>query len=70
MVDITPDNHPDFTEWLNNLGNRLKSQHKCIGKIKDFKKAIQLACQAVNIMPDDHPNLIGMLTNLGNKLSY
>ena len=36
------ENHPDLAKKLNNLKSKLKSQYKCIKKMKNLKKAIQV----------------------------
>jgi len=68
-VDVTPEDHPDLAERLNNLGNRLESRYERTGKVEDLEEAIRVARQAVDVTPKDHPDLAGRLNNLGTKLS-
>jgi len=39
-VDITPKDYLDSATRSNNLGNKLESQYKRIGKIENLKEAI------------------------------
>ena len=41
-VDVTPKDHPDLAGRLNNLGNKLESRYKRIGKIEDLEEALEV----------------------------
>jgi len=41
-VNIILEDYLDLIVLLNNLGSKLKSQYKYIGKIEDIKKVIQV----------------------------
>ncbi|KAH6974920.1 CHAT domain-containing protein [Ilyonectria destructans] len=67
-IHLANDRNPSFTEWLNNLGNKLGRRYERTGEMRDLEEAILTAQQAVESTPDDHPDRAGRLNNLGTKL--
>src|SRR5204862_200408 len=67
-VDAAPQDHPDRTAQLNNLGIRLGDRYSRTGAMDDLEEAIQVAREAVDATGQDHPDRAGRLNNLGIQL--
>ncbi|KAK6356065.1 hypothetical protein TWF718_000439 [Orbilia javanica] len=65
-VNVTPQDHPDQTSHLSNLGNKLRTRFEWTSSIDDLNRAVEVADIAVNATPQDHPDQAGYLNNLGN----
>lgn len=68
-VNATPEDHPSWVIYLDNLGTRLRYRYLRTGAIADLEEAIQIGREAVNATPKDHPARIVRLNHLGIGLS-
>ncbi|KAL6798176.1 CHAT domain-containing protein [Trichoderma sp. SZMC 28012] len=64
-VDATPQNHPDRSTCLSNLGNQMLQRFERKGSIEDLNRAISLHSEAVDATPRDHPDRAYKLNNFG-----
>ncbi|KAJ5662986.1 hypothetical protein N7507_003717 [Penicillium longicatenatum] len=69
-VQATPEDHPDFAIFLDNLGTYLESRYERTGQIEDLEEAIRVSRQALQATPDDHCELAEWSNNLGNYLRH
>ncbi|KAF2629495.1 hypothetical protein BU25DRAFT_268013 [Macroventuria anomochaeta] len=67
-VDATPEDHPERSARLNDLGNCLGSRYSRTGAIADLEEAIQIARQAVDATPQHHRDRAARLNNLALHL--
>ncbi|KAG8795335.1 hypothetical protein FRC12_015769 [Ceratobasidium sp. 428] len=65
-VALTPDNHPDLSGRLSNLGSTHYALFDRLGKLEHIPLAVNCMTQAVALTPDRHPDLPSRLSNLGN----
>ena len=63
-VNITPQDHPNWAQFLDNLRKGFYDRHIRTGVITDLEKTIQVQREAVNITPQDDPHRAGYLNNL------
>lgn len=67
-VNATPENHPDRTLHLHNLGNRLHKLFRRTKAISDLEEAIRIGQAAVDATPENSAERAGRLANLGVRL--
>ncbi|TEY33873.1 hypothetical protein BOTCAL_0660g00010 [Botryotinia calthae] len=65
---LTPQDHRDRPERLNNLGNRLFDKYSFTSEKADLDRAIEIAQEALDLTPQGHSNRPERLNNLGNRL--
>ncbi|KDQ54437.1 hypothetical protein JAAARDRAFT_112935, partial [Jaapia argillacea MUCL 33604] len=69
-VQLTPDDHPDKADHLNNLGAAFLCRFECLGNITDMDNSIRVReeADAVRLTPNSHPDKPGHLSNLSASL--
>jgi tetratricopeptide (TPR) repeat protein len=67
-VDTTPEDHPHWAVYINNLGAQLGDRYLRMGAIADLEEAIQIIRQAIDVTPESHLSLVELLSNLGVQL--
>jgi len=65
-LELTPDDHPDRSGRLNNLGNALLSLYQRTGDLDALKRAGDVLDRALELIPNDHPDRPMVLNNLGD----
>jgi tetratricopeptide (TPR) repeat protein len=68
-VDLAPDDDPEKSAYLNNLGRALQTRFDRLGELDDLEQAILLKQHSVDLTPGDNPNKQGRLNNLGIALA-
>ncbi|PQE07748.1 meiosis-specific serine threonine- kinase mek1 protein [Rutstroemia sp. NJR-2017a BVV2] len=63
-VEATPEDHPERSSWLNNLGRGLYNRYSETGAIADLDGSIRRMQEAIEIIPEDHPDRSSWLNNL------
>ncbi|TDL21763.1 TPR-like protein [Rickenella mellea] len=66
-VHLTPDRHPDLSNFLTNQSISLMTRFELLGEIADIEQAILSAEHAIQITPDGHPDKPKQFFSLGNS---
>lgn len=69
-VNATPENHPDRTLHLHNLGNKLFELFLRTKAISDLEEAIRIGQAAIDATPENSAERAGHLANLGIKFHH
>jgi tetratricopeptide (TPR) repeat protein len=64
-VASTPEDHPDYGMYLNNLGNALELRFQRMGLMNDLDRAFMAIEKAIKQTPVGYPNRVGYLNNFG-----
>ncbi|KAL4813877.1 CHAT domain-containing protein [Aspergillus spinulosporus] len=67
-LEATPEDHPDYTMYLNSLCICLRVRYSRTGAMADLEESIQIGREAVKATPEDHPSRAACLNNLGIRL--
>jgi len=67
-VRLTPNDSLNIVSRLSNLGSKLESLFRRVGRLDDLEEAIRVIRNAVRLTPNDSLGMISTLYNLGTKL--
>jgi hypothetical protein len=68
VVQATPADHPNFLQFLGNLGNVIGSQYQRTRRIEDLDEIILVSRRLVQATPPDHRSFAKWLSSLGAEL--